>query len=396
MTQPRWLRWLFVVDSVGADSSGEGTASKSVVRRLAVLVLAVVWAVAVLVWPRLPAGSDPAALGRVSTVLIAAASIDGGLVVLTLTVGLIALQMLSQFSWRLNRTIIDGSLIALISASVVSGVVWPLWVAAGPSPVWARWAFTSFGWSVLLIASAAWLAAERIQPAWLVARASRRALRLVERSRSARPEAQAKLATVGASLAELVASGGLPYGEYRKAVVSYVAVLAARCRAAGAIGEVTADLRDLAAHAQESAVGARAEALSLALAGLGVAQARDYEVHTAVWQALMGLAARLRESGSSEAAGTALDALADVTDARVEFLLPDARIPELEPAPSAGENGSQTSAFFRGSSGTPTSSRRSQRWWPTVSIRPDGFGTVFYGAPEPPSTAASIWLVTCG
>jgi hypothetical protein len=184
MTGLHRLRWLFVVDSVGADSADQGTASKSVIRRLAVLVLAVAWAVAVLVWPRLPVGSDPAALGRVSAVLIAAASIDGGLVVLTLTVGLIALQILSQFSWRLNRTIIDGSLIALISAAVAGGVVWPLRVAAGPSPVWARWAFTSFGWSVLLIASAAWLAAERIQPAWLVTRVCRRALHLVDRSRS--------------------------------------------------------------------------------------------------------------------------------------------------------------------------------------------------------------------
>lgn len=345
------FRWLFVAESVGADFAGKGMTSKPVLRRLAVLVLAVVWALAVLSWPRLPAGLDSAAIGRESAVLIAATSIDGGMVVLTLTVGLIALQVLSQFSWRLNRTIIDGSLITLISAAVASGVVWPLWVAASPSPVWTRWAFTSFGWSVLLIASVAWLAAERIQPAWLVARACRRALRLVERPGSVGPEVPAKLATAGASLAELIASGWLPYAQFRKALVSYVAVLAARCRAAGAIGEVTANVRDLAAHGQDRAVGARAEALILALGGLGIAQARCAEVHTAVCQALLGLAARLRASGSSDAAGHALDALADVTDARVEFLLPDSRIPELEPAPcSVEENGCETRVFFRGSS----------------------------------------------
>lgn len=372
-----------MADSVGADSAGHGTTSKPVVRRSVVLVLAAMWALAVLAWPGLPAGTDSQALGRESAVLIAAASIDGGMVVLSLTVGLIALQVLSQFSWRLNRTIIDRWLMALISAAVVGGVVLPLWVAVDPSPVWVRWAFTSFGWSVLLVASAAWLAAERIQPAWLVDRASRRALRLVVRSGSVGPDMQAKLAAAGAPLAELVASGWLPYAQFRKAVVSYVAVLATRCRAAGAVGDVTSDVRDLAAHGQESAVGARADAMILALGGLGIAQASCAEVHMAVWQGLWGLAARLRTAGASNAAGSALDALANVTDARVHLLLPDARIPELQPAPkSVEENRSEISAYFRDKSGSAMDG--TQRCWSTVSIRPDGFGTIFHAPLEPP------------
>lgn len=250
-----------------------------------------------------------------------------------------------------------------------------------------RWAFTSFGWSVLLIASAGWLAAERIQPAWLVTRACRRALRLVERPGAAGPETATKLATAGASLAELATSSWLPYAQFREAVVSYVAILAARCRVAGAIGDVTSDVRDLAAHAQENAASARTEALILALGGLGIAQAHCAEVHAAACQALLGLATRLRASGSKDVARKAFDALADVTDARVELLLPDARIPELESAPgSAADNDSDTGVFFRGRLAAGTSGKRPLRWWPTISIRPDGFGTVFHGAAEPLKT----------
>jgi hypothetical protein len=353
-------------------------------RRLAVFAVAAVWALIILGWPGLPTSLDPAAVGRESSVLLAAASIDGGLVVLTLTIGSVALQLLSQFSWRLNRTIIDGPLVTLISAAVAGGVVWPLWVASGPSPIWTRWAFTSFGWSVLLIACVAWLAAERIQPAWLVARACQRALRLVDRSDVVRPEAQAKLVDVGASLSELVASEWLPYAQFRMAVVSYVTVLAVRCRAAGALSEVISDVRDLAAQARESTVGARAETLNVALGGLGIAQANCSGIHTAVCQALLSLATRLRAAGSSDAASSALDALADVTDARLELLLPIALIPELLPVPDDTQTtNTDDGAFFRANPWTDTVGDSPRRWWPTISIRPDGFGTVFHEASEP-------------
>lgn len=373
-----------MAESGSGDSPGRATAGNpAVVRHAALLVVAALWATAVLGWPRLPAGGDAAALGRESAVLIAAASIDGGLVVLSLTVGLIALQLLSQLSWRLNRVIIDGSLVGMISAAVVSGVAWPLWVASAPSPVLARWAFASFGWSVLLIAAAAWLAAGRVQPAWLVDRACQRALRLVHQPASARPAAQVRLAAAAASLAELVGSDWLPYAQFRKAAVTYAGVLAAQCRAA-AIGEVMSEVRDLAAHAQESSAGARAEAVILALSGLGIAQARCTEVHTAVCRALQGLAAYLRSSGSGDLAANALDALVDVTDARIEVLLPIARIAELEPPEgSATENGRAADVYFRGRSGPAAAGARLGRWWPTVSVRPDGFGVAFRGAPEP-------------
>jgi len=366
--------------SVADSGNGDFMRGSTALRHMALLAVAAAWAAVVLAWPRLPVGVTAAALGRESAVLIAAASIDGGLVVLSLTVGLIALQLLSQFSWRLNRTIIDGSLIAMISAAAASGVAWPLWVASAPSPVQARWAFASFGWSVLLIAAAAWLAAERVQPTWLVDRACQRALRLVDRPFSAR----VKLAAAGASLAELVASDWLPYAQFRMAAVTYAGVLAAQCRNAAAIDEVTSEVRDLAAHAQESAAEARAEAVILALGGLGIAQARCAEVHTAVCRALQGLATRSRSSGSGDVAATALDALADVTDARIEVLLPDARIPELTPPEdSAAKNDTAASGYFRGRSG-PAASVQPEHWWPTVSVRPDGFGTAFRGAPGPP------------
>jgi hypothetical protein len=388
-----------VADSAGADSAGLGAVGTAPAwRRLTVLVIAGLWGLAVLSWPGLPEGLGPAALGRGSSVLIAAASIDAGLVVLTLTVGMVALQLLSQFSWRLNRTIIDRSLIALIFAAVGSGVVWPLWVAAEPSRASTRCAFAAFGWSVLLIASAAWLAAQRIQPAWLVACASRRALRLVERPGLARGDRQESLAAAGASLAELVGSQWLPYPQFRRAAVTLVVVLAARCSAEGMLNEVTLDVRDLAAQARERNIGARADALIVALGGLGIAEAHRAEVHAAVRQALLGLATCLRASGSSDAASAALDALVDVVDARVELLLPEARIPELQLACNAKEKSAQSGAFFRNNAQSTTDTDRSQRWWPTVSIRPDGFGTVFRGptqsVPEP--LAQVIWRFASG
>src|ERR1700740_2807632 len=103
-----------MTDSADTEPRGWQEGRHGVGRSAVLLVVALLWSVAVVGWPRLPAGTTLVASGRESSVLIAAASIDGGLVVLGLTVGLIALQLLSQVSWRLSRTVIDRWLVLLI------------------------------------------------------------------------------------------------------------------------------------------------------------------------------------------------------------------------------------------------------------------------------------------
>ncbi len=172
-----------------------------------VAVTALAWLVAVFVWPRLPDGGAGGA-DRQSSVLIAVAGIMAGLVVLTLTVGSIALQVLSQFSWRVTRTVLGKRLAAGLMVAAGGGVVAPLWVAIGPPAGRTRMVAAAAGWSALILMFTAWTAARRINPVALAERACERAWPLITVRRPGRVSDRVRLASAAEALAELVTGSG--------------------------------------------------------------------------------------------------------------------------------------------------------------------------------------------
>jgi hypothetical protein len=311
-------RWRPRVPSALAHN-GPGEAVTGAVAGLA-------WLGAVFVWPQLPSGGTGGS-DRQSSGLIAVATIMAALVVLTLTVGSIALQVLSQFSWGVTRIVVDKWLEGGLLVAAVGGVVMPLWVAIGPSPGRTRMGVVAAGWSALILMFTAVAAARRINPVALEHRTSIRALRLLTAQRPGRTGSRTRLVIAADALAELVAAPVLPYAQLRAAVLVYVAVLAARSRAGDAPDSVAAAVRDLAAVAQEETASSRSAAIVSVLGGLGIDQALVPAVHQAVQDGLLGIAQHARGAGSVGVSGLALDALGDVVDARVRLLLPVMRFP---------------------------------------------------------------------
>ena len=286
-------------------------------------VAALAWLGAVFVWPQLPSGGS----GLQASVLIAVATIMAALVVLTLTVGAVALQVLSQFSWGVTRIVVDKWLEAGLLFAAVGGVVVPLWVAIDPSAGRTRTAVVAAGWSALILMFTTVTAARRINPVALEYRTRVRAYELLTAQRPRRAGSPARLAMTADALAELVTAPVLPYAQFRGGVLVYVAMLAARSRAGDAADSVAAAVRDLAAAAQEETASSRSAAIVSALGGLGIDQALVPAVHRAVQDGLLGIAQHARSAGSAGVADGALDALADVVDARVRQLLPVTRLP---------------------------------------------------------------------
>jgi hypothetical protein len=297
-------------------------------------VIALAWLGAVFVWPQLPSGGAGGS-DRQSSVLIAVATIMAGLLVLTLTIGAVALQVLSQFSWGVTRTVVDKWLEAGLLLAAVGGVVMPLWVAIDPSAGRTRAAVVAAGWSALILMFTTVTAARRINPVALEHRTRVRAFRLLAAEWPRRTRSHTWLAMAADALAELVTAPVLPYAQFRGGVLVYVAVLATRSRAEDTADSVAAAVRDLAAAAQEETASSRSAATVSALGGLGIDQALVPVVHQAVQDGLLGIAQHARTAGSVGLADTALDALTDVVDARVRQLLPVMRLPGPVRRPTA-------------------------------------------------------------
>lgn len=128
----------------------------------------VLWPVAVYVWPALRVDDSDTNRNWQSTADVTLATIIGTIVVLVLTVGLLALQMLSPYGWRATRMLVNRWFYAAAVVVVVAGVVLPVWVAASPSASWTRIAFLCFGWSLLLIAASGAAVVVTISPQALV------------------------------------------------------------------------------------------------------------------------------------------------------------------------------------------------------------------------------------
>jgi hypothetical protein len=288
------------------------------------------WAVSVLIWPGLALDDSAAGRDWQSGVATALATIIAGLLALLLTVGLVAVQMRSTFSWIVVRSIIDVSARTSLLAVTVAGVVLPLVVAARPSAAGTRYAFAGFGWALLLTATGVWVGMARTAPEWLVDRAVRRGLRVAGRKAWWFLPVRTRLAGRTNILVELAAGTGLPHGEHRWAVLAAVVMVAARARAGDRVEELTVAVYRLSRTALDGrAEPSIAQDTVAALAALGVDQAHAPAVHSAVRQALAGIAQRARSNGHRLLADHALEALVEVTQARLTLLLADQCQPAL-------------------------------------------------------------------
>ena len=101
-----------------------------------------IWAAVVLGWPQVPLNDSDTGRGWQSSTDVTLATIVATVMVLLLTAGLVAVQMLSPVTWRATRMIVDRWIYLFLLVALVLGVVLPLVVAADPaagpgSPSWA-------------------------------------------------------------------------------------------------------------------------------------------------------------------------------------------------------------------------------------------------------------------
>lgn len=306
------------------------------------------WTLGVVVWPRLPVEDSAASLGWQSSLCMTLATIIATLLALVLTVGLVAAQLLSQFSWRSTRTILDlpAGLVLLLVLAI--GVGLPLVVGTDPSAARTRWAFAGFGYALLLIAGALWVGMERMTPGWLVRRAVRQGLSAVEGAARGKRRPQTALAVRTDVLGELVAAAELANAERRRALVAIVVVAAARARAGERPDEIASLVQGLALTTEGQKTPSQIEDTVIALAALGIDQAHTPAVHDAIRQALTGIAHRARAGAHHELGHAALDALIDVAVARLRLLVPQQVLPALvRPVQPARQDGFSSNARAR-------------------------------------------------
>jgi hypothetical protein len=248
------------------------------------------------------------------------------LVVLMLTLGSIALQVLSGFSWQLTRTVVDRRLAAGVALSVAAGVVLPLWMSTDPVIGRTRLAFAAAGWSALILMASAWTVASRINPVALANRTCTRTLRLLNADWRGRPDEDPRLLAASSALGELVGSRALPPTPLRTAVVAHAAVLAVRGRAGDDLSGVEAQIRSLADIAHENLASSQAKTIVVVLGALGIGTP-SWGVHGVVRSGLLRIAQQARTAGMPSLADEALDALLAMADSITKQVLPVFRSP---------------------------------------------------------------------
>ncbi len=134
------------------------------------IAVCVIWSVGAAYWPGLRLGSN------LSSLLSTVATISSAGIALTVTAGLLSVQLLSRFGARASRMAIDRTIAALIALAALVGVAAPLWAAAEPWS-WLRVAgFAGFAWAILALASAISMTLMRLDGPWLVSRTMRSVL----------------------------------------------------------------------------------------------------------------------------------------------------------------------------------------------------------------------------
>jgi hypothetical protein len=270
------------------------------------------WAFVVWIWPGLNLGDDAASRSFQPAVLIAAASIQAAVALFGLTIGAIVLQVMGKYSWTVIRNTLPKWLLPVMVVAISGGVFLPLWASFSPSPGLSTVAFAGFGWSFLLTISSAWETARRMNPQAVSTAARHRAL--AELSRDQDPSAA--FADTAEVLGQLAADVELPYYEGLLLLATYVMVLARRARTVPA-GETAAAIRALGERAVSTDSAALASGVARAMWVLGLDQIADPAVCGETLRRLRVIAAHARNRGQSDVADTALDALANVTAARV-------------------------------------------------------------------------------
>jgi hypothetical protein len=306
-------------------------------------VAAAVWSVIVLVWPRLPLDDTDTGRGWQASVDGTIAAIMAAVVVLLLTVGLAAIQLLSSFSWRATRLIVDRSSAVGVMMATVLGVAWPLAVAADPHATQTRWVFVGFGWALVLLALLGATAVRRIAPYALVDRVIAAALTEVTQAPRRVLSSEKTLAARAEVLVELLGSTGLADADRRRVGITTALVISTYARLGFTeLGHLRL-IDDLVAVGGNMTDPTRLSDLVGVLGGIGMDLAADWGDHRRIANALRDIAGRARIAAHRDVGRQALDALADLASVRFEHLLaPDVTLDDHGPAGETREPRSAT------------------------------------------------------
>jgi hypothetical protein len=280
----------------------------------------VLWPVVVYVWPGLRVDDSDRSRNWQSTADVTLATIVGTIVVLVLTVGLLALQMLSPYGWRATRMLVNRWFYAAAVVVVVAGVLLPVWVAANPSTFWTRTAFLCFGWSLLSIAASGAAVVVTISPQALVDSLVQRTTTVLARTprwfrcrtRSLRAEVEA--------LIEVFGSPALPDSS-RKQVAGAIHEAMTKGPQADEF-EFTDRLRSVITVAGNLSSPAQLMSSVDLIGGLGTANADSFGATQAAVSAISDIAASARAERRHELAKHALDSLAGLWISRLLAVLP--------------------------------------------------------------------------
>ena len=290
-----------------------------------------IWAAVVLGWPQVPLNDSDTGRGWQSSTDVTLATIVATVMVLLLTAGLVAVQMLSPVTWRATRMIVDRWIYLFLLVALVLGVVLPLVVAADPAAARTRVAFVGFGWALILVMGLGRTVVGRATPRWLVDRVVTRQIAEAVKAVHRRPKSAVGLVSGDEVLIELLGADGLLDIDRRRAGIAVAVLGAARVRADVHIEQVVGLVLRVASISERRTTTVQLIDLVGVLGGLGVDQAHDPAVYHAVAETLDGVAGRARTAGHRDVAECALDTLVDVTEARLAQLLPVRTIPALQP-----------------------------------------------------------------
>lgn len=288
------------------------------VRRLRLagwVVAGLLWAEAVYLWPRLRVDGSEASRNWQATADVTVATIVGTIVVLVLTVGLLAVEMLSPYGWRATRMLVNRAFYAATAAVIVSGVVVPVWVAANPSAGWTQLSFLGFGWSLLLIAFVGTGVMGRMSPHALVAVVVSRAWTTSDRVLRRRPVLDAETEV----LVELFGSPALPDSCRQQVADAIVHTMAVKWRVDN--DDFESNLEALTTASEQLTSSKQLAAVVKLLRRLTEDGATFGAKHTTE-QTIRRIAADARLYGKRDVAEHALDALVHLNIRWLTRLLP--------------------------------------------------------------------------
>ncbi|GAA2678533.1 hypothetical protein Apa02nite_024140 [Actinoplanes palleronii] len=248
-----------------------------------------------------------------ATVDAAIAAVAAALLVVIPAVVAVATQALSQFSWRTVSVVAGWRMATSVGVAALLGVCVPLGLAANPSAVTTRAAFTCLVLSIVIVGGATSSGARRATPEWLVNHVARRALR-------SEPGRRRDLSREVAVLGDLVGSSRLPVAEHRLAAVTWSVTLCSGPNTVWEADDVARSVREVGADLGRETAPVH-QAAVMALTALGVRLSWSQTVCGAVLDVLFDLAVQDRAAGRHQVAAEALDGVAEVVVARLVHVM---------------------------------------------------------------------------